>query len=126
MEPSAIEKYLLCKYEIWLCAIANQMSQTSPTFCCQILQIFDEKLNFFSDAPQLWLSLGQNLAEDKIKEGDDVYFECSVDAKPTIYKTSWWFNVSWNLCNLHMHVELKMFEINLAAGCIYTLAFLKA
>ena len=31
---------------------------------------------------------------NKIKEGDDVYFECSIDAKPAIYKTSWWFNVS--------------------------------
>ena len=47
-----------------------------------------------SDLPLAHLSLGPNFAADKIKEGDDVYFECSIEAKPAIYKTSWWFNVS--------------------------------
>ena len=31
---------------------------------------------------------------DGIKEGDDVYFECSIDAKPRVYKIVWKFNVS--------------------------------
>ena len=47
-----------------------------------------------SDLPLTRLSLGPNFDADKIKEGDDVYFECSIEAKPAIYKTSWWFNVS--------------------------------
>ena len=47
-----------------------------------------------SDLPLTLLSLGPNFDADKIKEGDDVYFECSIEAKPAIYKTSWWFNVS--------------------------------
>ena len=47
-----------------------------------------------ADLPSASLSLGPTLVAEKIKEGDDVYFECSIDAKPPIYKTSWWFNVS--------------------------------
>ena len=51
--------------------------------------------NLFSlDIPSVELTLGPTLDADKIKEGDDVYFECNIDAKPVIYKTSWWFNVS--------------------------------
>ena len=41
------------------------------------------------------LALGPTLDADKIKEGDDVYFECNIDAKPAIYRTSWWFNVRY-------------------------------
>ena len=48
-----------------------------------------------SDLPQAVLKLGPNFDATKIKEGDDVYFECSIEAQPDIYKTSWWFNVSW-------------------------------
>ena len=51
--------------------------------------------HFESDLPQAALSLGPNFDANKIKEGDDVYFECRIEAKPVIYKTSWWFNVSW-------------------------------
>ena len=47
-----------------------------------------------SDSPQIWLRLGQNLAEDKIKEGDDVYFDCEVNANPKIGKIEWKHNVS--------------------------------
>ena len=50
--------------------------------------------HFESDLPQAALSLGPNFDANKIKEGDDVYFECRIEAKPVIYKTSWWFNVS--------------------------------
>lgn len=42
--------------------------------------------------PVAELTLGPTLDADKIKEGDDVYFECNIDAKPASYKTSWWFN----------------------------------
>ena len=43
--------------------------------------------------PQSVLSLGSNLNGSNIKEGDDVYFECSVRANPKPYKISWRFNV---------------------------------
>ena len=50
---------------------------------------------FFADLPRVKLGLGSTLDPDSIKEGDDVYFECSIDAKPSVYKIVWKFNVSW-------------------------------
>ena len=70
------------------------------------------KLIFVSDPPQLWLRLGQNLAEDQIKvcrnienthlqgyafllqEGDDVYFTCDVSANPDTGPITWKHDVS--------------------------------
>ena len=55
------------------------------------------KLRFYlslTDLPRVKLSLGSTLDPDGIKEGDDVYFECSIDAKPSVYKIVWKFNVS--------------------------------
>lgn len=46
------------------------------------------------DLPRVQLRLGSTLDPDNIKEGDDVYFECSINAKPSIYKIVWKFNVS--------------------------------
>ena len=57
----------------------------------RILTIFSI---FLTDIPQSILSLGSNLNGSNIKEGDDVYFECSVRANPKPYKISWRFNVS--------------------------------
>ena len=48
----------------------------------------------FTDIPQSVLSLGSSLNGSNIKEGDDVYFECSIRANPKPYKISWRFNVS--------------------------------
>jgi len=48
-----------------------------------------------ADVPQSVLSLGPNLNGSNIKEGDDVYFECSVRANPRPYKITWRFNVSF-------------------------------
>ena len=61
-----------------------------------LVAIFNQN-TFFpleSDVPQSVLSLGSNLNGSNIKEGDDVYFECSVRANPKPYKISWRFNVS--------------------------------
>ncbi|XP_050301674.1 nephrin isoform X2 [Anthonomus grandis grandis] len=43
-------------------------------------------------APILYLSLGSNLNPEDIEEGDDVYFECKVNANPTAYKVVWKHN----------------------------------
>lgn len=48
----------------------------------------------FPDVPILHLSLGSNLNPDDIEEGDDVYFECKVNANPWAYKVLWKHNVS--------------------------------
>ena len=53
-------------------------------------------LNSFSisDAPRLKLSLGRTLNASNLKENDDVYFECAVDARPTPKEIEWRHNVS--------------------------------
>ena len=52
------------------------------------------QLTSFADVPQAVLGLGKSLNASNLKEGDDVYFECSVRANPKPYKISWRFNVS--------------------------------
>ena len=48
-------------------------------------------LLFFSCAKRT-LTLGSSLNASNIKEGDDVYFECSVRASPAPYKITWRHN----------------------------------
>ncbi|XP_071453565.1 nephrin-like [Hetaerina americana] len=42
--------------------------------------------------PEVRLELGSNLNPKDIEEGDDVYFECNVDANPLAYKVVWKHN----------------------------------
>ncbi|XP_066978327.1 neural cell adhesion molecule 1-like isoform X2 [Macrobrachium rosenbergii] len=42
--------------------------------------------------PETFVSLGSNLDPRNIKEGDDVYFECSIKANPRSYKVVWKHN----------------------------------
>lgn len=44
--------------------------------------------------PTIQLELGSNLNPEDIEEGDDVYFECKVQANPAAYKVIWKHNVS--------------------------------
>ncbi|VVC94376.1 unnamed protein product [Leptidea sinapis] len=46
----------------------------------------------FSHPPVVSLSLGSTLNPNEIKEGDDVYFECSVRANPKEHRISWYHN----------------------------------
>ncbi|CAL7948602.1 unnamed protein product [Xylocopa violacea] len=39
--------------------------------------------------PVVTLKMGKTLKPDHIKEGDDVYFDCSVKANPKVYKLAW-------------------------------------
>ena len=43
------------------------------------------------------LKLGPSLDPDNIAEGNDVYFECSVSARPEPYKVVWLHDVSTKL-----------------------------
>ncbi|XP_042243451.1 protein turtle-like isoform X2 [Homarus americanus] len=49
------------------------------------------KLNVYY-TPRLSLAAGTSLDMDDIKEGDDVYFECGIQANPSIYKVQWFHN----------------------------------
>lgn len=47
-----------------------------------------------ADAPRVSVSLGRSLDASNIKEGDDLYFECSAISKPPPHKVTWSHNVS--------------------------------
>ncbi|XP_076653343.1 nephrin isoform X1 [Halictus rubicundus] len=49
------------------------------------------KLNVYF-VPILHLELGSNMNPDDIEEGDDVYFECKINANPDPYKVIWKHN----------------------------------
>ncbi|XP_071537803.1 nephrin-like [Panulirus ornatus] len=49
------------------------------------------KLNVFYP-PAVHLSLGRPLDPDSIKEGDDVYFECSIVSNPAFHRVDWHHN----------------------------------
>jgi hypothetical protein len=51
-------------------------------------------LVLFTVLPKIQLELGSNLNPQDIEEGDDVYFECKVNANPAAYKVIWKHNVS--------------------------------
>lgn len=46
-------------------------------------------LSMLSDAPVVSIKLGSSLKANDINEGDDVYFECDVQANPKSYKLLW-------------------------------------
>ncbi|CAG2053490.1 unnamed protein product [Timema podura] len=46
----------------------------------------------FSDTPESRLQLGTSLNPDTIREGTDVYFDCLINAQPSVYKVEWRHN----------------------------------
>uniref|UniRef100_T1J7W1 Nephrin n=1 Tax=Strigamia maritima TaxID=126957 RepID=T1J7W1_STRMM len=44
-----------------------------------------------ADPPNATLDLGSSLIMENLKEGDDVYFVCSIQANPTAYRVDWKF-----------------------------------
>ncbi len=46
------------------------------------------------DTPILNLTIGSSLDPSNIREGDDVYFECHVAARPAVQAVQWTLNVS--------------------------------
>ncbi|XP_023316784.1 nephrin isoform X1 [Trichogramma pretiosum] len=82
------------------------------------------KLNVFY-VPTLTLSLGSNMNPDDIEEGDDVYFDCKVDANPSAYKVVWKHNgiVLQNNAKLGMIVQqtsLALRKVNRSQAGNYT------
>lgn len=80
---------------------------------------YDCKVNFsssFSDPPIVTLRLGSTLSPDDIKDGDDVYFECHVQANPQWRKLYWLHDVRiyYSVAVLFMTISLTkaIFDIN--------------
>lgn len=49
---------------------------------------------FVSDPPEVHLKAGRQIDLKDIKEGDDVYFECSIEANPPSHHVTWFRDVS--------------------------------
>ncbi|MPC21819.1 hypothetical protein E2C01_014819 [Portunus trituberculatus] len=47
-----------------------------------------------ADKPVVTLQMGSNLDPEAIKEGDDVYFECHINANPDVQKVLWYHNLT--------------------------------
>lgn len=80
---------------------------------------------FLADAPVVQLKIGANLNANDIKEGDDVYFECHIQANPKPYKITWFHNVREMTCqystlNSWSHRTLQGTEVhhNTSVGVI--------
>ncbi|TGZ37391.1 hypothetical protein DBV15_08079 [Temnothorax longispinosus] len=82
------------------------------------------KLNVFF-VPILHLQLGSNMNPDDIEEGDDVYFECKVQANPGAYKVVWKHNgnvIQNNAKNgvIVQQYDLALREVNRSQAGNYT------
>ena len=53
-------------------------------------------MRLFTDSPQVRLREGKGVDLSRVKEGDDVYFECQVSANPTVSEIIWYKEVSTN------------------------------
>ena len=53
----------------------------------------------FADPPQVLLQIGRTLVASDIKEGNDVYFDCQVQANPPITELTWYHEVSIDLAS---------------------------
>ena len=51
-------------------------------------------MHWFPDPPEVSIELGSKLNAVDIREGDDVYFECTIDAFPLAERISWKKDVS--------------------------------
>ncbi|KAK7035565.1 hypothetical protein SK128_010969 [Halocaridina rubra] len=59
-------------------------------------------------APKLQLRAGQNLVMTNIKEGDDVYFECEIQANPRVQVVRWFLDDT----ELHHNVSIGIIQSN--------------
>jgi hypothetical protein len=64
------------------------------------------------------LQLGSPINPDTIREGTDVYFDCLIQAQPSVYKVEWRHNVSTRYPNYYSELfrrlevaELEEYEI---------------
>ena len=77
------------------------------TFSKRLFCTRQQQFELLTDIPQSILSLGSSLNGSNIKEGDDVYFECSVRANPKPYKVSWRFNETPLISNPHAGIIIS-------------------
>ncbi|KAJ8670460.1 hypothetical protein QAD02_001719 [Eretmocerus hayati] len=64
-----------------ICRAENEIMRSGP--------IQDERLLEIQYKPEAKIQLGKSLDPGAIKEGSDVYFDCIIEAEPTVYKVEW-------------------------------------
>lgn len=57
------------------------------------VNVYITKLSI-SDKPEAKIILGASLIPESIREGADVYFDCIIEAQPSVDKVEWKHNVS--------------------------------
>jgi hypothetical protein len=61
-----------------------------------------------TDIPMATLQLGSSLNPDTIREGTDVYFDCLIQAQPSVYKVEWRHNVSIRYRNYYSELFRRL------------------
>lgn len=94
-------------YQFWHFFLQTFFSPLNRLLIFVLLFCFLNTIYFilFSDPPIVTLRLGSTLSADDIKEGDDVYFECHVQANPQWRKLYWLHDVS----KLYINVKFSVF-----------------
>ena len=76
------------------------------------------------DPPEVSVALGSKMKALDIKEGDDVYFECSIEAYPEAERITWKkdvsmrFNFQWYLLFI-MHVLVAGIHCSIAQNAAF-------
>lgn len=88
---------------------------------CDEICIDSVSFFYFADVPIVSLQFGTILKPDTIKEGDDIYFECIVKARPMATSISWFHNVSYVIPGsaTRQYLLTKGFVIGLDRNCIH-------
>ena len=80
------------------------------TVVCFVLHSISISILFLLDKPKVSLKLGRNIEMDRIKEGEDIYMECSVDSRPEPYKLFFRHQVAVTMTNIEQsNILLKTF-----------------
>ena len=62
----------------------------------------------FSVSPRVNLNFGVPLNAASIKEGQDIFFRCSVEANPQVYKIEWRHDVSNFNTEIRLYIKLNL------------------
>ncbi|XP_066940525.1 contactin-4-like [Macrobrachium rosenbergii] len=74
------------------CAAHNPVLTAEPSSVHHLSSHYDMRLLNVNYPPKVNVTLGRSLDATNIKEGDDLYFECSAVAKPPPHKVTWSHN----------------------------------
>lgn len=90
-------KYLSCRAENKMLQVESIVDGIRLEVHCKyeltLLPAFVFINACFTDKPEADILLGASLIPESIREGADVYFDCIIEAQPSVYKVEWKHNV---------------------------------